>query len=110
MKQRIQRILNIIMGSFIGVFIGSGLYRYWHFRKYPDLYIMQSAPWYTSILVQGLFTLVLLAVCLIIKVVLIKNIGALKKAALILGIIFLFLTLCIISLYCKLFIGNLSHP
>lgn len=92
MKQKIQRILNIIIGSFIGVFIGSGLYRYWHFRKYPDLYIMQSAPWYTSILVQGLFTLVLLAVCLIIKVVLIKNIGAMKKAALILGIVFLFLT------------------
>ncbi len=92
MKQKIQRILNIIMGSFIGVFIGSGLYRYWHFRKYPDLYIMQSAPWYTGILVQGLFTLVLLAVCLIINVVLIKNVGAMKKAALILGIIFLFLT------------------
>ena len=92
MKQKIQRILNIIMGSFIGGFIGSGLYRYWHFRKYPDLYIMQSAPWYTGILVQGLFTLVLLAVCLIIKVVLIKNVGAMKKAALILGIIFLFLT------------------
>ena len=92
MKQKIQRILNIIMGSFIGVFIGSGLYRYWHFRKYPDLYVMQSAPWYTGILVQGLFTLVLLAVCLIIKVVLIKNVGAMKKAALILGIIFLFLT------------------
>ena len=92
MKQKIQRILNIIMGSFIGVFIGSGLYRYWHFRKYPDLYIMQSAPWYTGILVQGLFTLVLLAVCLIIKLVLIMNVGAMKKAALILGIIFLFLT------------------
>ena len=92
MKQKIQRILNIIMGSFIGVCIGSGLYRYWHFRKYPDLYIVQSVPWYTGILVQGLFTLVLLTVCLIIKVVLIKNIGAMKKAALILGIIFLFLT------------------
>ena len=34
----------------------------------------------------------LLAVCLIIKVVLIKNVGAMKKAALILGIIFLSLT------------------
>ena len=92
MNKKIQRILNTIMSCFVGVFIGSGLYRYWHFRKYPDLYIMQSAPWYTGILVQGLFTLVLLAVCLIIKVVLIKNVGAMKKAALILGIIFLFLT------------------
>lgn len=92
MKQKIHRILNIIMGFFIGVFIGSGLYRCWHFRKYPDLYIIQSAPWYMGILVQGLFTLVLLAVCLIIKVVFIKNIGTMKKAALVLEIIFLFLT------------------
>lgn len=92
MKQKIQRILNIIMGSFIGLFIGSGLYRYWHFRKYPDLYIMQSAPWYTSILVQGLFTLVLLAVCMIVKVLLIEKIGRIQKIALILGIVFLTLT------------------
>lgn len=91
MKKKIYRILNILMGSFTGVFIGSGLYRYWHFQKYPDLYIMQSAPWYMGILVQGLFTLVLLAVCLIIKVVL-SRIGAMKKATLVLEIIFLFLT------------------
>ena len=45
MKKKLNQILNIIMGSFIGVFIGSGLYKYWHFQKYPDLYAMQSAPW-----------------------------------------------------------------
>ena len=67
MKQKIQRILNIIMGSFIGVFIGSGLYRYWHFRKYPDLYIMQSAPWYTSILIYGSVTIILLTAAVLIK-------------------------------------------
>lgn len=92
MKKEINRILNIIMGSFTGLFIGSGLYRYWHFQKYPDIYDMWSAPWYTGILIQGLFTLVLLTVCLIIKAVLIENIGAMKKTALILGIIFLFFT------------------
>lgn len=75
MRKKIQRILNIIMGSLAGVFLGSVLYKYWHFQKYPDFYVVQSAPWYTGILIQGLFTLVLLAVCLIIKAVLIENIG-----------------------------------
>ena len=80
------------MGSFIGVFIGSGLYKYWDFQKYPDLYVIQSAPWYTSILINGLLTLVLLAVCMIVKVTLIEKIGRLQKIALILGIVFMTLT------------------
>ncbi len=92
MKKKINQILNTIMGTFIGVFIGSGLYKYWHFRKYPDLYVIQSAPWYTSILINGLFTLVLLSVCMIVKVFLIEKIGLMKKTALIAGIIFLVLT------------------
>ena len=79
MKKKVNQILNIIMGSFTGVFIGSGLYKYWHFRKYPDLYAMQSAPWYTSILINGLFTLVLLAICMIVKVILTKKAGLMKQ-------------------------------
>lgn len=92
MKKKINQLLNIIMGVFTGIFIGSGLYRYWHFRKYPDFYFIQSAPWYTSILVNGLFTLILLTICMIIKVILIEKIRLIKKVALILGIIFLTLT------------------
>ena len=92
MKKKVNQILNIVMGSFTGVLIGSGLYKYWHFRKYPDLYTMQSAPWYTSILINGLFMLVLLAICMIVKVILIEKISLMKKIALILGIIFLVLT------------------
>lgn len=88
-KYKLHQILNMIMGSLAGLFIGSGLYKYWHFRKYPELYAMQSAPWYTGILIQGLFTLVLLAVCMIIKVIVLKNMGLMKKAVLIVGIIFL---------------------
>ena len=92
MRKKINQILNIIMGSFIGVFIGSGLYKYWDFQKYPDLYVIQSAPWYTSILINGLLTLVLLAVCMIVKVILIEKIGRVQKIALILGIVFMTLT------------------
>ncbi len=92
MKRKINQVLNSIMGSFTGLFLGSGLYRYWHFQKYPDIYAMQSAPWYTRTLIQGFFTLVLVAICMIIKVTLIEKIEIMKKIVLIMGIIFLFLT------------------
>ena len=92
MRKKINQILNIIMGSFIGVFIGLGLYKYWHFQKYPDLYVIQSAPWYTGILINGLLTLVLLAVCMIVKVILIEKMERILQIALILGIVFLTLT------------------
>ena len=70
MLKRIIWLLNIIMGSSIGVFIGHGIYVYWHYKKYPDLYAAQSAPWYTSILVYGVFTLIVLALCFILKIIL----------------------------------------
>ena len=92
MRKKINQILNIIMGSFIGIFIGSGLYKYWHFRKYPYLYAVQSAPWYTGILINGLLVLVLLAVCMIVKVILMEKMERILQIALILGIVFLTLT------------------
>jgi hypothetical protein len=92
MRKKINQILNIIMGSFIGVFIGLGLYKYWHFQKYPDLYVIQSAPWYTGILINGLLVLVLLAVCMIVKVILMEKMERILQIALILGIVFLTLT------------------
>ena len=52
---RIDKILNTIIGVFVGVFIGRSLYTYWHYTKYTELYMANSAPWYTGILVNGLF-------------------------------------------------------
>lgn len=92
MKKKIQWILNIIMGCFVGVFIGSGLYKYWYFLKHSELYYMKSAPWYTGIIVQAVFTLIILAICMMIKIILMKKIALTKKMALILEIIFLTLT------------------
>lgn len=34
-KKKINRLINIIIFCSIGQFIGSVLYNYWHFRKYP---------------------------------------------------------------------------
>ena len=44
MNKKNQRILNIIVSCFVDMFIDSGLY------------FIQSAPWYTSIIVQRLLT------------------------------------------------------
>lgn len=49
--KKLNHILNIIIGAFVGVSIGHGIYVYWDFKTHPDLYAVRSAPWYTSILV-----------------------------------------------------------
>lgn len=61
--------LNNVMGAIVGVFLGRGLYVFWNYLTRLELYAMQSAPWYTTLLVHGAVTLALLAVCLVIKAV-----------------------------------------
>ena len=53
MLRKLNCFFNIVIGSFIGVFIGFGIYKFWHFKTYPNLYVMQSAPWYTELLLDG---------------------------------------------------------
>lgn len=68
--KKAERILNTVMGAFVGIFIGHGLYVIWDFKTHPGSYAMQSAPWYTGIIVYGVFTLVVLAVCFLLKAIL----------------------------------------
>lgn len=67
--KKINIILNIFIAVFIGVFIGHGVYTVWEFKTHPELYVVQSAPWYTSILIYGVFTIILLLICIVIKVI-----------------------------------------
>ena len=57
------------MGVFVGVFIGDGVFVVWNFKTHSELYAIESAPWYTSILVYGVFTVVALLICFLIKVI-----------------------------------------
>ena len=34
MLRKLNCFLNIVIGSFIGVFIGYGIYKFWHFTKF----------------------------------------------------------------------------
>ena len=67
--KKLNTIVNTIIGAFVSAFIGHGIYVVWNFKTYPELYAMQSAPWYTSILVYGAFTIVVLLICFVIKAI-----------------------------------------
>ena len=69
MLRKLNCFLNIVIGSFIGVFIGFGIYKFWHFKTYPNLYAMQSAPWYTELLLDGAMVAVVVVVCIVLKLV-----------------------------------------
>ena len=73
MLRKLNCFLNIVIGSFIGVFIGFGIYKFWHFKTYPNLYAMQSAPWYTELLLDGALVAVLVVVCIILKLIIWKK-------------------------------------
>ena len=69
MLRKLNCFLNIVIGSFIGVFIGFGIYKFWHFKTYSNLYVMQSAPWYTELLLDGAMVAVVVVVCIVLKLV-----------------------------------------
>lgn len=68
--KRMNQILNILMGCCIGIFIGYAIFVYWDVQKRPDFYAAQSAPWYTSILIYGGLTVIILLIALVIKYIL----------------------------------------
>ena len=64
---RVNQILNTVISCSVGIFIGHGLTVFRDYQKYHDLYTMQSAPWYSSILTYGIFTAVIVVIGLMIK-------------------------------------------
>lgn len=74
MFKKLNQILNVVMGTSVGVWIGHGIYVAWDYHTRPGLYAMQSAPWYTSILLYGAVTLFILLAAIIIKLLIRKKI------------------------------------
>ncbi|MCI9139735.1 hypothetical protein D7X25_31120 [bacterium 1XD42-8] len=73
MLKKLNHVLNIIVGSFVGIFLGHGIYVFWDYKTHPALYAMESAPWYTSILLYGLFTLMVFVMAMIAKFIIRKK-------------------------------------
>ena len=51
--EKVGTLFDILSGTGVGLFLGKLLYLLWHTRAYPELYAMQSAPWYAALLVPG---------------------------------------------------------
>lgn len=74
MLKRINEIMNIVIGAAIGVFIGCGLYNFLDFKRHPELYAMQSAPWYTQLVPWGGVTIGIIIIAAITKLICRKKI------------------------------------
>ena len=57
----------------MGVFIGHNAYLCWDFHAHSSLYTMQSAPWYTGILIYAIFTFIVLVGCIVGKIIIRKT-------------------------------------
>lgn len=53
--KKIYSLLKIWFWANIGVFLGKALYEVIWYRTHPEIYELTSAPWYTNILVSGIF-------------------------------------------------------
>lgn len=67
MWKKVYDFLHIAMWAFIGVFLGGSLWRCYEYHARPELFAVQSAPWYLSILLNGLFTAVIVLVLLVLR-------------------------------------------
>ena len=77
--RKFNKVLNIVMGSFFGVFIGYSIYQYFDYKRNPGLYEMQSVLLYTGIKIYGLGTLVILLIGVVLKLLMkgkLKNIDS----------------------------------
>lgn len=74
MVKSLDIILNYIIGSFIGVFIGYSIYKYLDCKKHPDLYMVQSTPRYISIQIQGIAIFTIIVIAIILRITIKKKI------------------------------------
>lgn len=65
--KKLNTFLNATIGFIVGFFAGDVGYTYYKYRTHPELYEIQSAPWYTGIIASGIFAAILIIICLIIK-------------------------------------------
>jgi len=63
--KRLETLLRIFLGCWIGAFLGDAVWRWHDYRAHPEFYAAQSAPWYTAVQVNALITLAVAAVIVV---------------------------------------------
>ena len=64
-----ERTLNAIMSLTGIVAVVITLYRYIDVKTHPEVYIGDSAPWYVALLPYLVICILIIAVCLVIKLI-----------------------------------------
>lgn len=54
--KKLYQILRTAILCVVGVFAGTSIHQYIDYRQRPGMYALTSAPWYTSIQIDAIFT------------------------------------------------------
>lgn len=60
------RVLKIVLWSVVTFFVGTSSYRCYDYYVHPGLYAATSAPWYLSIQINAVFTVIIAASLLMV--------------------------------------------
>jgi len=72
--KKLNQFLNVLMGLFFGVFIGTTIMNYREYCHMPDIYEMRPAPWYCyGALTSFLLFIAVVVICLILKIIIRKH-------------------------------------
>ena len=72
--KRLNTILNCMMGSFFGVFIGDLVANYKNYLQFHEIYdAANSAPWYYRSISSLILFITVVVICLVIKLIIHKR-------------------------------------
>ena len=63
--KKLYQILRTAILCVVGVFAGTSVYQYIDYHQRPGLYALTSAPWYTSLQIDAVFTAAVVLILLI---------------------------------------------
>ena len=68
--KKMNTFLNILMGSFFGVFLGDLITNYRNYQQFHEIYdATNSAPWYYGSLTSLMLFIAIVVVCVVIKLI-----------------------------------------
>ena len=65
----LNRNMNTVRNTVLTFFIVRSIFYIWDYIVNPEVYEMQSTPWYTAMLLLGIFTFIVVVICSIIKII-----------------------------------------
>ncbi len=80
MLEKARKFLKCFIFVELGAFVGNALADYIHYTRYPELYEMMSAPWYTDILLSAVLTAAVVLLTLFAYIILGRVSKKRKKA------------------------------